>query len=184
MSSVGGLPVWLIWYQVIALLITVGCIVGWVYWKKVRIFFEAEFWRKANEGGEYAEYEFVGSKEFKKHEKTIAYKKQTYFLDLKHKLGRTKNKLIIAFDVDTGDTLQFGGAYRGGNVTLHDELLSGGVFGRIIRGFSGLDQFTMVIIISLCVGMALTFVLGLFISPYVLPSVPVLPPSNVTGVLP
>lgn len=168
MFGLGGLPVWLLWYQVGSVVVTLLAVVFWVYWKKVRIYFEAEFWRKSSEGGEY---EWVGSKEFKRHDKVVKFKSHSFFIDIKRKLGRTKNKLIVAFDFDTGDYLNFGGKFLGGSVAYHDEMLSSGVFGRIIRTITSMDAYTLIVIGTLIAGMVLTFVLGLFVSPYLLPVV-------------
>lgn len=167
-----GLPEWLIWYQVSAVFVCIFAIVFYVYWKKVRIYYEMEFWRKTS----FGDFERVGAKEFKKSDKEVSFKGRTFFVSMVHSLGRTKNKTLLAVDFDTADYLRFGGRYYGGDCDHQDNLLANGVFARIVRGYNGLDAYMLIIIVLMAVGMVLMFFVGLFASDFIFPDV-----SSVVG---
>lgn len=158
---------WFLWYQIGAMIVTCMGAVGFAYYKWVRLYFEAHFYRRASAGS--TSYERIGSKEFKKTDEIIKFRKKSFPVNLRALCERDRNKTLLKIDFDTGDVLQYGGYYRGGNASLVDNILSSGALDRIVRAFTGLDRYTMIIIMILLVACALCFALGLFVSPVVMP---------------
>lgn len=176
------LPEWFIWYQIVGVMAFLVAVLFYVYHTRVRLCYKAYFYRKTGLGlGVATQYEKIGEKEFKKDQTEVRYKKKTFFVNLERIAMRDRNKTICCFDYENGDRMVFGGIFLGGDEDLNDMLLESGALQRIIRGFTGLDRYTQIIILALVACCGLCFALGLFASPVLMPQVsPVVPPVNGT----
>lgn len=165
--------------------IVLGVVGTWlVYHFKLRTVFRADFYKPVdpNQGLLRSEqtknkYFKVGSKEFKADDKEVhSAKHGTFGIKFDKMLSTDGRQHIWAFDVETKRGLTFGGSHDIGDPDYAEDLLYSGVLKRFTRLVGSFDATTLLIIVVLVAVAVITFMLGLFVSPYILPQpVPVTP---------
>lgn len=164
-----GLPSWFIYYQVGVFGVLLTVLFVWVYREKVRIVFRARFYREGRDGL----YHCVGKKDFNPKDESIEFKvkdvKKKFEINLKNVSEIEKNKTFLSFDVDTQKALRFKVGRDVGDGLLNELVLGGKLMQQFVDKAMGLSP-VMLVILGVMVGVAvLCFVVGLFVSPYLLP---------------
>jgi hypothetical protein len=159
-----GVADWVIWY-IISQYVGLGVVGGYLVYKtRFKIGFKAVFLRK-----DVAGWYVIGEKEFKANADTVNFNKKDFGVKLEKLSYRKHGFQYLYFDFDTGDLLCFGGVHTGIDPKDADLFLSSGIIQRIIMGLKGVGMFTLGLVVVMVVVAVLCFVVGLFVSPYVLP---------------
>lgn len=163
------------WFIYVILAEYVGLFIGvfvWVYRTKLRTIFEARFYRRLS-GHDHSDcvYTLVGTKEFKKSDKIVTFKKMTFPVNLQRIAFTDRRKTVICYDIDRNDVIHFGGVRFIGNTSDVNAVMESGFVEKVVEEATGLSK-VMILMLVMALGIgACLFVVGLFVSPYVLPGV-------------
>lgn len=159
----------------------ISCVVAvYLIWTfKLKTVYRAVFYRQVQVSGMGSKQVLkVAQKDFKPSATSVNYEKNDYPI-LFDKMAYTDGrKHVWAFDLDEKIGLTFGGKHDIGDPQLVGGLLYSGLLKRFANMVNAIDTTVWILIIALVVVALLSFVSGLFASPYILP------PTNSTVPLP
>lgn len=193
------------WYFVVVFVVfgvAVGGAVWWYYTVRIKIGYKAEFYRLMHgvkvlnpetkkvevKGGVWKR---IGVREIKVTDKEVVFRRgisgrgDPFQVNLTKPIAQIYGWTLFGFDYDTGDSLTFGGVYQ--NASPHDieEFLNDGLIRKMLKFIGERKTEFLMFMVLMAVIAAMTFVVGLFASPYILPqTVVVTPTPTVTPLVP
>lgn len=193
------------WYFVVVFVVFgvgVGGAVWWYYTARIKIGYKAEFYRLMHgvkvknsvtgqvevKGGVWKR---IGVREIKVTDKEVVFRRgvggkgDPFQVNLTKPIAQIYGWTLFGFDYDTGDSLTFGGVYQ--NASPHDieEFLNDGLIRKMLKFVDQNKAQMMMFIVIFSVLAVMAFVVGLFASPYILPSTVVVTPTpTVTPLVP
>lgn len=151
--------------------VILGVVGTWlIYHFKLRVVYKADFYRQTGSSAMGSKKLVkIGSKEFKPDAEHVDYKGKAFTILFEKMVSTDGRKSIWAFDVEKGLGLTFGGSHEVGDTEFAEDLLYSGFIKRLARYISSVDMSFIMVIGLFIVVAILAFVVGLFVSPYILP---------------